>query len=462
MNEAEDPRSEDHEVQEQEKSHDGNEEETGNEHDEDESQPLPPESFFFSPKQYGNSCKIASRCYVKETVNEIKKYPNELEFFRKHPQFKHIFHIREEPNRKSQGLWMLLLHHARTEKENEPWFVVTGVPIRYSIKEHALLTGLDCHDYPRNYKDLKSKKKGDYKFVKKWFGRSTGITIADVVAMLGSMNSSVNKKKMALLYFLSNVLKAKSKVEGNIEPFLLKVVDDLKLCETFPWGRYTFDDCIAEVKKIMNKFKRGIVKKGDTWCFSGFNLPLEAFAFECIPELGRTFRERVEAEEECPRLCKNMFKETHMKGYPLSSINDAIGTSKNIISILEPTPDEETLMERIIEAGCDDGIGYVDPIVEGWRSHLIDKKKKIFWESLYEADVAGREFTENEDEEPEMRSDVVELKEVIKAFMERMDVIEAVAKEIKDTVGAMNTRLIGLESFVKEQRGKAVESGRRG
>ncbi|CAA7054995.1 unnamed protein product [Microthlaspi erraticum] len=31
MNEAEDPRSEDHEVQEQEKSHDGNEEETGNE-----------------------------------------------------------------------------------------------------------------------------------------------------------------------------------------------------------------------------------------------------------------------------------------------------------------------------------------------------------------------------------------------------------------------------------------------
>ncbi|CAA7032676.1 unnamed protein product [Microthlaspi erraticum] len=167
---------------------------------EHDSLPLPPEKFYFSPKQYRNSCKISSRCYVREIVAAIKKYPNELEFFTRHPQFKHIFHIAEEPNRKSQGLWMLLLHHASTEIENELWFVVNGVPIRYSIKEHALLTGLDCHDYPTNYNNLKDPEKGDYKFVERWFKGSRRITVADVEKKLVAMKSTVNKKKMALLY----------------------------------------------------------------------------------------------------------------------------------------------------------------------------------------------------------------------------------------------------------------------
>ncbi|CAA7058403.1 unnamed protein product [Microthlaspi erraticum] len=50
----------------------------------------------------------------------------------------------------------------------------------YSIKEHALLSGLDCHDYPSNYGELKDKDAGDFKFVEKWFKRRTNITIADV------------------------------------------------------------------------------------------------------------------------------------------------------------------------------------------------------------------------------------------------------------------------------------------
>ncbi|CAA7029203.1 unnamed protein product [Microthlaspi erraticum] len=83
--------------------------------------------------------------------------------------------------------------------------------MEYSIKEHALLSGLDCHDYPSNYGELKDKEAGDFKFVEKWFKRRTNITIADVKKKLGKVKSAVNKKKMAALYFLTNVLKAKSK-----------------------------------------------------------------------------------------------------------------------------------------------------------------------------------------------------------------------------------------------------------
>ncbi|CAA7032023.1 unnamed protein product [Microthlaspi erraticum] len=237
----------------------------------------------------------------------------------------------------------------------------------YSIKEHALLSGLDCHDYPSNYGELKDKEAGDFKFVEKWFKRRTNITIADVKKKLGKVKSAVNKKKMAALYFLTNVLKAKSKYKGNIEPFFLKVVDDLDLCEKFPWGRLTFDDLVDEVKKVAKKFKGGVVNEKDSWTFSGYILPIEAFAYECIPALARTFREPVHAESDCPRLCKHNFKATYMKGYPLSEINEAIGSNRDIISILEPTSEEETLMERIIDPSCDDGIGSVDHLVDLWR-----------------------------------------------------------------------------------------------
>ncbi|CAA7032675.1 unnamed protein product [Microthlaspi erraticum] len=211
----------------------------------------------------------------------------------------------------------------------------------------------------------------------------------------------------------------------------------------------------------MKKFKKGIVKKGDTWRFSGFILPLEAFAFECIPNLGRTFRVTVDADNECPRLCKHMFKDIHMRGYKLKDINHAIGLDKDIISILEPTTDEESLMELIIDPGCDDGIGYVDPIVDGWRNHLIVQKKKLWWESLYKEELAGRDITENveeEEEETQKSATIVELNEVIKAFANRMDRMEVVTREIQDKFGDWNERLVDVERSVKDLRDKAVES----
>lgn len=229
---------------------------------------------------------------MKETVKDIKGIPEALEWFSSHPQFNHIFHMPLVENRKSKGVWMLLLHLACSDSERELWFVVNGVPIRYSIKEHALMSGLDCHDYPSNYRELKDKDAGDFKFVEKWFKRKNNITIAHVREKLLKMKSAVNKKKMAALYFLTNVLKAKSKVQGNIEPFFLKVVDDLDLCETFPWGRLTYDDCLDEVKKIMNKFKGGIVKeKNDSWTFSGYILPIEVIFFlRCCSKVTISYR----------------------------------------------------------------------------------------------------------------------------------------------------------------------------
>lgn len=80
--------------------------------------------------------------------------------------------------------------------------------------------------------------------MEKQFGRKNKIKVVDMEEKLESMRSCVDRMKMTVLYFLCKVLKAKSRVDGSIDPFLLRVVDDLEVCKTFPWGRYTFDDCI--------------------------------------------------------------------------------------------------------------------------------------------------------------------------------------------------------------------------
>ncbi|CAA7029132.1 unnamed protein product [Microthlaspi erraticum] len=343
----------------------------------DEYIPLPPEKFYFRPDQYRKSCRISSRCYVNDTVKDIKEIPQALEWFSSHPQFKHIFHMPLVENRKSKGFWMLLLHLACTDSDREL-----------------------C-----NYGELKDKDAGDFKFVEKWFKRRTNITIADVKKKLRKMKSAVNKKKMAALYFLTNVLKAKSKYKGNIEPFFLKVVDDLDLCEKFPWGRLTFDDLVDEVKKVAKKFKGGVVNEKDSWTFSGYILPIEAFAYECIPALARTFREPVHAESDCPRLCKHNFKATYMK-------------------------------------------------VDLWRNHLIVQKKKIWWESLYKIDLAGRGITEFANEVPMQAPDnggsVQGMMETMKALIEEAtkkleDKMDDVTSEIKAMVGDLDERLDMVE-----------------
>ncbi|XP_023636109.1 uncharacterized protein At3g43530-like [Capsella rubella] len=236
--EEEDEEDEESGAKEDEESGEGSDKDEDEASDEDDdSHALPPEKMYFGPSEYMKSCKIGTRCSVTQTVEYIETFETEVSWFRKHPQFKHIFHMPKEPNHMTQGMWMLLLRTACTEMVREAWFVVNGVPIRYSLREHALLTGLHCHEYPKNWKKL-----GDLKFVKRIFKRDGKIRIKDVEEKLkGMRKGNIDTKKLIVLYFLCKVLKADSKGDGYIEEFLLSVVDDLNACERFPWGRYSFE-----------------------------------------------------------------------------------------------------------------------------------------------------------------------------------------------------------------------------
>ncbi|KAG7580648.1 hypothetical protein ISN44_As07g004650 [Arabidopsis suecica] len=434
---------------------------TDEDDDDEESQPLPPESMYFSPTEYNKVCKVGSRCKVGQTVANIEAFDEEVSWFRNHDQFKHIFHMPKEPNHMIQGMWMLMLRTARTDMENECWFVVNGVPIRYSLKEHALLTGLDCHEYPKNH-----EKKGSLRIVRRMFGRTDLIKIKDVEKKLAAIKSEkcLDRKKLIILLFLCAVVKADSKGDGNIEKFLLRIVDDVHACETFPWGRYSFEQCMTGIRRMMKNMKGSVKPKAQS-SFFGFITPLEIFAFECIPQLGRRFREAVPAANDCPRMCKSKFTDSCMKGFTLDEINQALGEIKDISSILEPDMDEKEMLSGLVEKDVDEGMGFIDPVVEGWREQLIRKKKKIWWKSLYQMDLQARGFgdvvpevaerlgdvKESDGEVPERLGDILSLQSAVdKGFAKIMEKLS----EMDSKVSMLDGRVKDLEGYVSVQRGK--------
>ncbi|KAF8098778.1 hypothetical protein N665_0258s0011, partial [Sinapis alba] len=251
-----------------------------------ECQPLPPDELYFKNTEFTKTCKIQSRCYVRKNVEVIKKLKNE-----------HFFHMPKEPNLKLLGMWILLLRTIPLdEEEGTTWFAVNGVHIRYSMREHALISGSECHEYPTNYEKLGTK--------------------------LLSMRLCGDKLKMAVLFFLCTIIRGNGKYNGCIDSFILRVINDLDVCETFLWGRLTFEDDIHSINHVMKHLKGKPKKKLN---FSGLIVPLEVLIFKSIPALNAKFREGLDGCLcSCPRMCKRRLQSNRMKGYPLEELYDAL------------------------------------------------------------------------------------------------------------------------------------------
>nr|VDD31254.1 unnamed protein product [Brassica oleracea] len=166
------------------------------------------------------------------------------------------------------------------------------------------------------------------------------------MSVVSSKTPCNDRLNMVVLFFLGRVIRGHAKDSGPVDPFILRIVEDLDVCRTFPWGRLTFEEAIKNIKHMMDLLKGEV----HSACgFLGFIIPLEILAFECIPKLEKRFRLSVDILcEDCPRMCKSRFTKSSMKGYPLEDIYAALGNTKVINSVLVPTVGEEIMLARII------------------------------------------------------------------------------------------------------------------
>nr|AAD20103.1 hypothetical protein [Arabidopsis thaliana] len=315
---------------------------------------------------------------------------------------------------------------------------------------------------------------GNINFVKRIFKKESGIKVVDVLAKCSKMKHGSDRLKLVLLYFLVKVVKAGAKNDGNIEEFLLRIIGDMNACETFPWGRYSFLECMAGIRKMM-KNMNGFVKPKAQPCFSGFIVPLEILAYEAIPQLGLKFRVLVRsALNDCPRMCKHKFKECSMKGVPLEVIYKELGNSKDFPSILVPAYHEKYLLKDLLDDDVDDDCGPIDIVID---KRLLVEKKRIWWKGMCEMDISSRcivndisdeEVHEIENELPEkdVPPTVVpprfpDLDTVVTSITSLTQMMTKGFDETKDKIDVIDVRVKSIELFVahlkEREHGKQTE-----
>ncbi|KAF8077302.1 hypothetical protein N665_1047s0002 [Sinapis alba] len=289
-------------------------------------------------------------------------------WFEEHHKFRYFFHMKRENKHKVQGMWKLLVRTAESSKRREVWFIVNGVPIRYGLREHTLISGLNCCNYPLDYKEC-----GGTKFVKRHFKEGEPIRLEDVKEKLVNMGPHRDRLKMAVMFFFGSVVCAQTTI----------AVDDFDFCKTFPCGRYSYYYMLRDISHTMDHFGE-VVKANTLWPLPGFCVPLEILAFEIIPKLGNLFREPVErADVECPRMCKSTFKPNGMEGMSLSLINKEHGHETNLLD--EIMEDEDDVYEPDLAA-------------DSWDKRM-DEGLSVFLKDMCDKDVAAREEHAEEIEE---------------------------------------------------------------
>ncbi|KAL0713535.1 hypothetical protein Bca4012_020513 [Brassica carinata] len=446
----------------------------------DEDEVVKPTRMFFYESEYKKQIKLGTRCMIAEVIETFfsltpEASDSERRWFEEHPQFCHLFHneidakSQEEFNRnkkrkkssnhKVQGMWMLLLRTVDVKKRREAWFVVNGVPTRYGLREHALISGLNCRNYPLGYKDF-----GDYKFVRRHFKNGESMRLEDVKAKLLAMGGHRDRLKMMVLFFLGSVC-AQTKVghgANDVLDFFQRDVDDLGYCKTFPWGRYSFDYMVKEISHTIDHFG-GLVKEKTLWPLPGFCIPLERLAFEAIPQMGMRFTQPVEgADPGCPRMCQSKFKKTEMKGFPLASVNRELDKIKDIDSILPVRNDEEkALLDDVWEE--DDDEDGADRPVDNWVKR-IKGGYTVFFEDMYEADIAVRTVETNA-EQAALKDiapveEVAEQKKMLEDLVKKVESLGNQLQSVLETHADFKERLASAESSVnKVSKKRSLKKG---
>ena len=119
---------------------------------------------------------------------------------------------------------------------------------------------------------------------------------------------------------------------------------------------------------------------------------------------------------------------------------------------MEPDYEEKDLLRRIVDGDhVDDGIGFVDPVVDSWRNRLIKERKRIFWKDMFEADVRARSGDEQMEEENVLRH-VPDVPGSSSSCSLKEDIDEGF-KRVMAMLAEHNERLVTIE---RRQAGESV------
>lgn len=166
-------------------------------------------------------------------------------------------------------------------KKQEVWFLFAGKPIRFSIREFALVTGLNCRNYPPQSKKKSKKLLSEKPYWIDLFGTMTEVPASHVVTMLKrkTITDKGMRIKYALLALLSAVVLPTSH-NPRISHAFAEKIKDLNEFMSYPWGSVSFEMLMSSIKE-----RNEVSLSQNTIAFKGFVMAVQLVLIEAVPSL---------------------------------------------------------------------------------------------------------------------------------------------------------------------------------
>uniref|UniRef100_A0A0D3CJB0 Ubiquitin-like protease family profile domain-containing protein n=1 Tax=Brassica oleracea var. oleracea TaxID=109376 RepID=A0A0D3CJB0_BRAOL len=161
---------------------------------------------------------------------------DEIEAIRK-TAFGKLVEIADKPSFSGRFGRFLISRQLKIVKKHEAWFLFAGKPVRFSIREFAMVTGLNCRKYPTNSKKRSTKSITEKPYWGELFGLMTEVQHAEKIK--------------------------------DVDQFLV-----------FPWGRASFDMLMSSIKE-----RDEVSLLQNTIALKGFVLSLQLVMIEAVPSL---------------------------------------------------------------------------------------------------------------------------------------------------------------------------------
>ncbi|XP_013589634.1 PREDICTED: uncharacterized protein LOC106298085 [Brassica oleracea var. oleracea] len=208
--------------------------------------------------------------------------------------FGKILEIVEKPVFSGRFARYMLSRQLKTKKKHEVWFRFAGKPIRFSLREFAIVTGLPCGRFPMKSKMNLKETISEKPYWPSLFGKVEVVTVAAVIKMLRrrTVEDRVVRIKFACLAILSSVL-LPTNLKMKICREHAEAIQDLDHFFMYPWGRLAFDLLMVSIKE-----RDEVALSQNNIAVKGFALALQLVIVEAVPSLTEVVQETCSSSED--------------------------------------------------------------------------------------------------------------------------------------------------------------------
>ncbi|KAF8105997.1 hypothetical protein N665_0149s0027, partial [Sinapis alba] len=201
--------------------------------------------------------------------------------------FGKLIEIAEKPSFSGHLGRFLISRQLKVLKRHEVWFLYAGKPVRFSIREFALVTGLNCRNYPPHSKKRSKKNISEKPYWGELFGTMKDVPVRYVVSMLKkkTITDPQTRIKFALLALLSSVVLPTSHTP-RISQEHAERIKDVDHFLSYPWGRVSFDMLMSSIKE-----RNEVSLSQNTIAFKGFVMSMQLVLVEAVPALTGVVRD---------------------------------------------------------------------------------------------------------------------------------------------------------------------------